>query len=246
MKFDRKAAPGSRRRMAAMRSAKRSPSPQRRMRRSSGADTCWRERSKYGHAGGADGVDQRLGEVGRVQVEQPDPLDPLGHRLDQRDDRPLPHALVAPEGGEVLGDEHDLARPRGRRPRRGCRRRSASAACRGTTGWRRTRRPGRSPRPPSRRPTATVDAGRGRFSRSSRGRHRLGRRRRRGLAVSVTGHAEAGDRVDLGQGVGQLVAVALGHAAGDHEPGARRPGAVEARGSCRSTPAGPPRRRRRC
>ena len=40
-------------------------------------------------------------------------------------------------------------------------------------------------------------------------------------AGSWTGHAEAGDLVDLGQGGGQLVAVALGHAAGDDEAGAR-------------------------
>ena len=33
-------------------------------------------------------------------------------------------------------------------------------------------------------------------------------------------HAEAGDLVDLGQRLGQLVAVALGHAAGDDQPGA--------------------------
>ena len=62
------------------------------------------------HAGGADGVDQRVGEVGRVQVEQPDPVDPGRHGL-------RPAATIArspwpwsrPKDGEVLGDEHDLA-----------------------------------------------------------------------------------------------------------------------------------------
>ncbi len=35
---------------------------------------------EVGDPGGADGVDQGLGEVGRVQVEQPHPVHPLGHR----------------------------------------------------------------------------------------------------------------------------------------------------------------------
>ena len=56
-----------------MRARNRSPSPQRRMRRTSGADTCCSERSKYGHAGGEHRVDEPRRELGRVEVEQPHP-----------------------------------------------------------------------------------------------------------------------------------------------------------------------------
>ena len=48
MNEERKAAPGSRRRMAPIISRKRSPLPHRRMLLSSGSEACWRERSKYG------------------------------------------------------------------------------------------------------------------------------------------------------------------------------------------------------
>jgi hypothetical protein len=63
---------------------------------------------EVGHAGSADGVDQPVGEVARVQVQQPDPGDARRHRVDQRDDRALPHPLVPAERGQVLGDQHDL------------------------------------------------------------------------------------------------------------------------------------------
>ena len=56
-------------------------------------------------------------------------------------------------------------------------------------------------------------AGRGSSSRSKRDADRL-------AAPERHRHAEAGDGVDLGQCRRQLVAVALGHAAGDDEPGA--------------------------
>ena len=152
-------------------SRNRSPSPHRRMRRSSGGDTCCSDRSKYGHAGGADGVDQPVGEVRRVQVQQPDAVDPLGHRLDQRRRsarsprrpgrarrRPGPGRRARSPGassGVDLGEDVvDGPRPL----------RAAEA-----TGWRRSRRPGRSPRPPSRRPTARSTGGRGRLSRSNVG-----------------------------------------------------------------------------
>ena len=62
------------------------------------------------HAGGADRVDQRVGEVGRVEVEQPHPVDPGRPRPRRAGRCALADALVAAEGGEVLGDEHDLAR----------------------------------------------------------------------------------------------------------------------------------------
>ena len=57
---------------------------------------------------------------------------------------------------------------------------------------------------------------------------------------------EAHDGVDLGQRGCELVAVALGHAAGDHEARTRPGGRRRGRGRCRSTPGGPPRRTHRC
>ena len=60
------------------------------------------------HTGVADRVDERIGEVRRVQVQQTNPIDPVGDLLDERDDRTLPHSLVASVGRQVLGDEHDL------------------------------------------------------------------------------------------------------------------------------------------
>ena len=53
----------------------RSPSPHRRMRRSSGLRHVLEREVEVGHARGADGVDQRVGELGGIEVEQPDPVD---------------------------------------------------------------------------------------------------------------------------------------------------------------------------
>jgi hypothetical protein len=64
-----------------------------------------------------------------------------------------------------------------------------------------------------------LDRGRGRLSRS-----RLGTGRRPALTDSDTGTPKAGHQIGLGEGVGQLVAVALGQAAGDDQPGALLPG----------------------
>ena len=59
-----------------------------------------------------DRVDQLVGEVGRVEVEQPHPVDHVGDLLHERHDRPcteLGRAVLA-VAGEVLGDEDDLLR----------------------------------------------------------------------------------------------------------------------------------------
>ena len=205
-------------------------------------DTCCSERSKYGTPRRADGVDQRVGEVGRVQVEQPGPRPPARDRLDQRDDRRRRRARrVGPcrsrpgPGRRARSRGARAGRPRrGSTPRRGC------AAARGS--W--------DGAEPARAVAALgdLDVGprRGRpaagAGSAGRGWARAGRPTRRGLSARAsTGHAEAGDRVDLGQRVGQLVAVALGHAAGDDQAGAARGAARRGRGSCRSTPGGRPR-----
>ena len=57
--------------------------------------------------GRADGVDQAIVELGRIQVEEPHPRRPLGYRLHERDDR-AGRPDVAAVGRQVLGDEHDL------------------------------------------------------------------------------------------------------------------------------------------
>ena len=239
MKLERKAASGPAARMSSMRSRKRSPSPHRRMRRTSGADTCCSERSKYGTPVARMASTSRVGEVGRVEVEQPHPRHPRRHRLDQRDDRLGAHALVAAVAGQVLGDEHDLLGAAGDelvdlvedlvdRPRalRAAEARDGAEAARLVAALGHLHVGPRGGRPAG----GAGSAGR---SWAAAGAPRL--------AAEGDGHAEAGDRVDLGQGLGQLVAVALGHAAGDDELGAVRLAVGQARARCRSTPGGPPR-----
>ena len=201
-----------------MRRRKRSPSPHRRMRRSSGLLTCCSERSKYGTPVAQMASIERVGQVARVEVQQAHPVDARGHGLDERRRWPRRRARRAGPCRTTRGPGR-RARSRGRRAastsvedrrrRRGC------AAGRGTTGWRRTRTCGRSPRRSSRTPTGASTGGRGRLSRSSVGTGvaLTGISCRVGAAHAVDRHAEAGDLVDLGQGGGQLVAVALGHAA---------------------------------
>ena len=64
---------------------------------------------EVGHARRTDGIDERVGEIGGIEVEEPDPIDARRHLLDERDDGSLPHAPIATERGEVLRDQHDLA-----------------------------------------------------------------------------------------------------------------------------------------
>ena len=116
---------GLARRMSAMRRRKRSPSPHRRIRRSSGLLTCCRERSKYGTPDPQIDVDQLVGEVARVEVQQAHPVGPA---------RPTPaRAARSPRrrgrrGGPCRtrrgpGRRGRSPRRRARRPRRGSRRR---------------------------------------------------------------------------------------------------------------------------
>ena len=104
--------------------------------------------AEVGHTGVEDHVDQPVGEIGRVEVEQPGAGHPGADGPDERHDRLRPEVgAILAEGGEILRHQHDLERTRGCRPPRGWSRRSGSAGARGSSGWRRSRRPGRSPRP---------------------------------------------------------------------------------------------------
>ena len=215
-----------RRGCASIRSRNRSPLPHRFMPRSSGADACCSERSKYGttvgeleHRRDAAGRGPRSGR-GRAggRAARPCGGEPVEPAQQRRERARL--ADVASVPGEVLRDEHDLghaARRRARAPRPRSTRSCATAACRGTTGSRRTRRRGRSPRPPSRTPTARVGAGRGSSSRSrTPARLAAPRARPRERLPSPANPTTASAS---GSASASSVAVALGHAAGDHEPG---------------------------
>ena len=205
-------------RMSSMRRRKRSPSPHRRMRRSSGLrHVLQREVEVRARRSRTITSIRRVGEVGRVEVEQADPRRPL-----RRPPRRAARSSRAPELGRrpcrttarswatstisCAPSCVDLGEDRRRRSRLRCgprKRRDGAepAAC------------GRSPRRSSRRPTARSSAGRGRLSRSSVGTGAVAGADAGSVRPRRHRHAEAGDRVDLGQRGGQLVAVALGHAA---------------------------------
>jgi hypothetical protein len=179
---------------------------------------------EVGDARGADRVDEPVGEVGRVEVEQPHPVDPRRDPVDQRHDPALAPPLVAAERGEVLRHEHHLAH--------------AGVGEAFDLGEDRLHRPAAllapeagdgaepagavaplghldvGPRPGGARPRQVEQVER-----------RHGRRRRSGpLLASGTQrdrHAETGDRIGLGERLGQVGAVALGQAPRDHQLGRR-------------------------
>ena len=64
------------------------------------------------HAGVADGVDEVVAEVARVEVQQADPVDAVGDGTHERDDGAGAELVgdVLAVRREVLGDEHDLPR----------------------------------------------------------------------------------------------------------------------------------------
>ena len=109
MKFVRNAESGRRVRMSSIRRRNRSPSPQRRIRRSSGFETCCSDRSKYGTGPAADHIDQTIGEVRGIQVEETNPGDGGGDLLDEGNDGAGAQVSdVFPVRREVLRHEHDL------------------------------------------------------------------------------------------------------------------------------------------
>ena len=164
-------------------------------------------------AGGTDGGHEPVGQVRRVQVQQADPVHQVGYRLDQRHDGPLALPLVAAVGGEVLGYQHHLAgvqgvhlvQDGGRRP----------AALRTTEGG-----DGAEPARPV-APLGDLHVGpRAGRCRAGQVQQVEGRELRRwGIGTSPEGHRhpEPSYPVDLRQDGSQLVAVPLGHAAGDHQ-----------------------------
>ena len=157
---------------------------------------------EVGHAGRQYGLHQRVVEGGRIEVEEPGPPDPLGHRAPPgrrwggcpRWRGPSIRGSTRPLDRSSAKDERSWAtrttsasvpvrpRPAGP-PRPGSTRPTASAACRGTTGWRRSRSSGRTLRPPSRTTTEPWRGAVGRFNRSNEGT----RGRRRACVPSVTG-----------------------------------------------------------
>ena len=197
--------------------------------------TCCSDRSKYGTLDSRDDVDQLVAEVARIQVEQTDPRHPLADRPHQRHDRPgteLVGAVLAVRR-QVLGDEHDLAGAElvdlGED--------LGDVAAALLAAERRDRAE------PALAVAALGDLDVGPRDRRLRPGQveQVERRDRRGadrdeLAVARRPDLAAGGAratpnpatlVDLGQGGGQLVAVALGHAPGDDEAAAVVPPLVE-------------------
>ena len=223
---------------------------------------------EVGHPGGDDGVDQLAGEVRRVQVQQPDPLHQLVHRLHQRDDPPPPPALVPAVGGQVLGHQHRLFHPEGGHLFQDRLEGPAALGAPEAGDGAEPAGPVASlgdlhigPRPGRRGPGQVEQVHlRGEPPHPQLHRHggRLGRvgaqtvfrrlvgesaiwgtiRGRRGWRRVDERGPEASHPVGLGQGLGQFVAVTLGQAAGDHQPGRRALGGGQLQDGVDRLPAG--------
>ena len=222
------------------------------------------------HTRGKDGLDQLVGQPGGIEIQQAGALHPGGHGAGRARRWARGHGRCGCAGPGPSGPSRTRrgparrgrshaarARPRpaaaARRPRRAPPRANGSAACPGRTGWRRSRRCGRSPRRPSRRPRGRGRPGRGSSRRSNpfvvgaAGTDAPSGREGDGDGAPpeapwrgpVELGSEPGHQVDLGQGVAQLVAVALGHATGHDQAGARPALIGQRSGRCRSTPGGP-------
>ena len=174
------------------------------------------------HAGGTDGVDEIVAEVARVEIEQPRPRRAFGHGAYQRHDRTGAEFVGAifAVARQVLGDEHDFLRPEfvdltqngvdiaaALRPaERGDGAESAGAVA--SFGDLHI-----GPRAGGARPRQVEQV----ECRNGRCVHRNAAFARRGDPERDR-HTEARHLVDLGQCLGQFVAVALGHTTGHHQP----------------------------
>ncbi len=158
-----------------------------------------------------DRIDEGVVEIARIQVQEPDPVDPSGDGLDQGDDRALTLSLITPVRRQILGNEHDLtglehvdlgedrldrAAPLGAAKRRNGAETTVAVAALGDlhVGPRRGGRRSRE--------LEEVEAG------------------NRRLGADGDRHPEPDHGVDFWQSRGQLVAVALGHASRDDQLGA--------------------------
>ncbi len=198
------------------------------------------------HARGDDGLDQLIGQPRGIEIEQPGALHAGRHGAGERGDgrravgnagAPARSGPVTAVGGEILGDEHDLAQGR---------RAVGGDAQRVDLGQHLLGRTGPLLAPERRDGAEATDAiatlghldvgprGTGGGPRQFQEVEPV-RRRRRGGGTTTRGEGdgygarcggsgelvpEAGDEIDLGQGVAQLLAVPLGHAAGDDQAGA--------------------------
>jgi len=214
MNEERKAASGWRARMAAMRSLPLAPPPHAPQQ---ALGHVLQRQVEVRHAGRADGVDEPVVELGGIEVEEAGARHPLGDLVHQGNDR-AGGAHVSAVGRQVLGDEHDLLGLEGLdlgEDRLACartllaseRRDGAEAAVAvAPLGHLHVRPRGSALRPRQVQQVERRDVS----ARPERDRH-----------------AETGDGVGLGQGLGQLGAVALGHAAGHHEAGVGPPGLAQ-------------------
>ena len=211
---------------------------------------------EVGHAGGQDGLDQRIVQARRVQIQQPSALYPLGHGPHQVHDGAVgthggafgaghrrSRGTVESVGGQVLGHQHDLAQDAvsgtelvglgqddlvGSGALLAPERRDGAEPAIAVTAL------GHldvGPRGRGRRPGQVEQIERwrrGLLGQGNRGAYRSvleGDRARCDRSGQL--HPKGRHQVHLGQGGGQLIAVALGHATGHHQAGAGPAGVVE-------------------
>ncbi len=119
MTLERTPAVGASARIWSSRPRKLSGSPKRRIRRSTVALACWKERSKYGTTPGVLAIaSTRPGPgLGGLEVGDPDPLDPVdgGQLGQQRLEEPQVAEVLAVRRG-VLPDQEELADALARQP----------------------------------------------------------------------------------------------------------------------------------
>ena len=189
---------------------------------------------EVGNARGADGVDQGVVEVRRVQVQQAGACGACRHGLDQRHDATLAAALVAAVGGEVLGHQHDFDRFELLDLREDLLERAAALGTAEAGDGAEAAGAVASlgdlhvcPRAGRRWPGQVQQVERRNRACAPPAQlhwHPAGLGRRRHLREC---HPESGDAVGLRQGLGQFVAVALRETAGHHQRSAGRFGLRE-------------------